>query len=183
MTTTASRGRWCRRQARSRSTRRRPWISPNPPPPPGPGPSDDPTIRAKAAPAGAEVIRLAAEAGVAFPFLNSSRQVQGSALFAGRVGGEYEVRLPKLDLDFGAAATFSPLSFHVDKPGATPSEQRSNLIGVFATGGVRVPITDDLSFGATLGLGVVWWTGLVTGNPFTEDGVGATGAIPMLLRG
>jgi hypothetical protein len=26
---------------------------------------------------------------------------------------------------------------------------------------------------------VVWWAGLRTGNPFTLDGAGATGAVPM----
>jgi hypothetical protein len=49
----------------------------------------------------------------------------------------------------------------------------------FIQAGAGVELPDALSLVATAGAGVTWWTGLVKDNPFTIDGVAATGAVPL----
>jgi hypothetical protein len=147
-----------------------------PPPPRGLAPASSPAVRAAAAVETPERIRLSAEGGVAIPFLGGTRKLQTATLFAGRLGAEYVVPLASLDLDFGLAATLSPLSYRTV---GTDVEQSSTLLGLFATAGVRMPIAERLSFAAVVGAGVVWWGGLKPGNPFTATGEGANGPVAM----
>jgi hypothetical protein len=54
-----------------------------------------------------------------------------------------------------------------------------HLPGAFLGAGARLGLPGRLRLAARAGGGVVWWAGLVPGNPFTLDGAASTGPVPM----
>ena len=84
----------------------------------------------------------------------------------------------KLTLEAGAGLTFAQASFDNMTTGNTESNK---MWGVFANAGVRYAATPKIGVRGDLGLGALVMSGLDhDGNVFTEDGVGATGALSMV---
>jgi hypothetical protein len=62
---------------------------------------------------------------------------------------------------------------------AMPRDSNSSLLGFLATGRFVHAFTPKLGAGADVGAGVLWWKGLGPKNPFVDNTVVITGAIPM----
>jgi hypothetical protein len=123
-------------------------------------------------------VRLRASAGPAFPKYAGRDLGGASTIVAIRVGGEYVFDLggPGF-VDVGLSAAYAPLQYHTtDTPG---SNQSAAFWGVLATGTYRYRLTEAFELSGELGVGIVWWSGLGANNPFTVDGSGANGAVPM----
>jgi len=91
----------------------------------------------------------------------------------------YLVTLAPFPLEVGAALSMSPLPYKAEGSGGTSSDQTATLIGLWARAAAVIPVAPQVDVVGELGAGVVWWSGIEEGNPFTQDGAGATGAIPM----
>ena len=121
----------------------------------------------------ADLFRLGLEAGVAFSQFHGADLEQPGQL-ALRAFGGYLVTLAPFPIEVGAALSFSPL------PYKTPTEDKTaTLLGVWARAAAVIPVASMLDVLGELGAGVVWWSGIEEGNPFTSGGAAATGAIPM----
>lgn len=122
-------------------------------------------------------VKLRLSAGPAFPSY-SGRDLGGeSTILAVRLGGEYIFELGgPAYLDVGLSASYAPFTYTNINSG---DNQGASFWGLMATGAYRYRLTPAFDLSGELGLGVVWWSGLGDGNPFTVDAVGANGAVPM----
>jgi hypothetical protein len=105
----------------------------------------------------------------------SGRNVDVPPLGAVALFGAYILSIPTGFLDVGILATLTPLPYQT--PGG--SNAMSFLTGAFGAIRYRHPLTEALHLAGTLGGGVVWWSGLKEGDPFTAQRAGADGSIPM----
>lgn len=142
-----------------------------------PTPSRDPVAFAATRPAATneppDLFRVGVEAGVAFSQFHGADLEQPGQL-ALRAFGGYLVTLAPFPLELGAALSFSPL------PYKTPTEDKTaSLLGLWARAAAVLPVAPSLDVLGELGAGVVWWSGIEEGNPFTSGGTASTGAIPM----
>ena len=105
-------------------------------------------------------------------------QIASPTIFCVRIFGGYSFALGDGAVDVGGALSLSPLQYQRTDNGA---QSLSSLFGAFLRGGVQYPIAVEGALHAIgdLGLGVIWWSGLGSKNPFTVSGVPATGAIAM----
>jgi tetratricopeptide (TPR) repeat protein len=104
--------------------------------------------------------------------------IASPTIFSVRIFGGYSFSIGEGAVEIGAAASIAPLHYQRTDNGA---QSLSSLLGAFVRGGARYPIALDgaLHVIGDLGLGVVWWGGLGKANPFTDQGVEATGLIPL----
>jgi hypothetical protein len=82
----------------------------------------------------------------------------------------------KLTIEPGAGLTFTPAPFDNEMTGAS---ETSTMFGLFANGGVRYEVAPKLGVRGDLGAGLLVFSGLDQGNPFTQGGAGTTGALSM----
>lgn len=112
--------------------------------------------------------------GGAHPMLLGSTILTEQLLAVG-LSGAYVVALGSdRQLDVGVSCAWSPLSY---KKG-TGEDVWSSLLGLYGSLALRLPVGTRLTLGPTVGVGVVWWSGLGEGNPFS-GGRKADGAIAM----
>ena len=83
----------------------------------------------------------------------------------------------KLGIDVGASLGFSPMPY-TDSTSST--SHTASLTTVLANGAVTYTIVPKLAGRADVGVGVLLFSGLQMGNPFTEGGASASGALSML---
>jgi tetratricopeptide (TPR) repeat protein len=124
-------------------------------------------------------MRLLAHAGLAVPHFGGVHPEANSDLlyaFAGIVSVSYSMPVEFGSVDFGLASSYSPAAYRNTK---TRDSVLSHLIGGFATGGLRFSVGDSFSFGPSLALGVVWWSGIGDDNFFTSSTKGTDGAAAM----
>lgn len=82
----------------------------------------------------------------------------------------------KLSIEVGVALQYTPVPFD-DMAGASVT---GTMFGAMANGGLRYAVAPKIGVRGDLGLGALVFSGLdATGNPFTQGGVGATGALTM----
>jgi hypothetical protein len=131
---------------------------------------------AAAAPSGPAEPRiwLSASGGLALPSL-SGRNVSLPTLFAAKLSGAYIFPVATGFVDAGLLLSLTPLPYTA----VDGSSNTSLLTGAFVFGRYRHRLTDALALGAGLAGGVVWWSGIGAGDPFTFQRQGADGAIPM----
>jgi hypothetical protein len=134
-------------------------------------------IAAARRPAPRGELRLLAQAGLAVPQRSGPIEAVRGPFFAGMLAAAYAVPWSQGELDVGLASSWSRLEYRTSANAGTPaSTQHSLLVGGFITAAARLAVGRRFSIGPALALGVMWWTGLVTGNPFTTN---AQDAVPM----
>jgi hypothetical protein len=153
-----------------------PEVSRAPPPPARPPPARPPLVVAPGpAPAPrVPLVRLGASAGASFVSL-SGGTVSMPVLAVIRLSGTYAFRLPGGFLDLGALATATPLPYE----SRSATGETSFLWGAYAAAHYRHPIGDAFHLGAGAAAGLVLWTGLGEGDPFTVAHTGTAGPVAM----
>jgi len=137
-----------------------------------------PVVEAPASAAESESRRWAAAAYLAPSVVgfSSTKDISAPVLFSARLSGSYA--LPVLDdrlmVGLDAVVSFLPYTA-IDQT----SKGSSSFWGFLLTARYLYPVNPKLSVGGGLGAGVIWWAGLQSNNPFTVEGVPASGAIPM----
>ena len=133
---------------------------------------DDEETPTPAPATGASMISLRADGGVG---KLKAGDLSTPVSFAGAIVGGYPLSInDKLSLELGAAISFSPLGY------TTSSNQDGNatLIVILANVAPSVTIMPKLSARLDVGAGVLVFACLgKEGNPFTMDGIAATGAL------
>jgi hypothetical protein len=92
------------------------------------------------------------------------------------LAGSYRVTASPPVVAVGLLVQEARLSYERTGAGGDAS---SHFPGLLADASVIWPQPRGFELAAQLGAGVVWWTGLVQGNPFAPFGAAATGAVPM----
>jgi hypothetical protein len=100
----------------------------------------------------------------------------GAVLFSATVAIGYRLPVRGPELRVGATGSLTLLPFVNE---GTAARDTSALWGFLVTGSCLYPVTPRLKVGGGAGVGVIWWSGLVTGNPFTVDGAASTGPVPL----
>jgi hypothetical protein len=122
-------------------------------------------------------IRMWVAAGPAFPSF-SGRDLHEPALFSMRLGASYSFDLGTAGVvDVGGSLSYAPMTYTTTTSPST--NQGAGFFGVLATGTYRYKLVSTLEVLGELGVGAVWWSGLGDNNPFTVDGSGASGPVPM----
>jgi Tetratricopeptide repeat len=157
-----------------------PPASASPPAPatvPAPGGAGPVAVKqGQAEPADDHHVRLKLSIGAAFPRF-SGRDLDQPALLTVRGGAGYAfVLAPDQALDLGLVLSYTPLPY---KTIASGTSQNAGFWGVLAAATYRYRVLPGLEIQGELGAGVVWWTGLGEGNPFTVGGAGSSGPVPM----
>lgn len=81
-----------------------------------------------------------------------------------------------LGLDVGASLGLTPLPY---ENGMTHENQTSMLTTVLANAAATYTVAPSIALRGDVGLGVLLFSGLDMGNPFTENGAAASGALAM----
>lgn len=165
------------------------FTPPPPPPPPGtdatalpppitPG-SPEAGVSASVNTADSEAahpIGVALSLGPAFPSF-SGRDLQEPTLLSLRLAATYAIDLHGAGvIDVGLSGAYAPFQYRtVDHD----INQSAAFWGLLVTGRYRYRIAPHFDLAGEVGGGVIWWSGLGDQNPFTAEGVGATGAVPM----
>lgn len=125
---------------------------------------------------------LSVSAGPAFARL-SGRAVTLPAMVAARLEGAYVFPLPAGDLEVGADLGYTRLPYTrvgtTDHPALDGTSGSSAFWGLLATVRYLSALTPALKLGGGLEGGVLFWSGLDEGNPFTLQGVAPSGAIAL----
>jgi hypothetical protein len=102
--------------------------------------------------------------------------------FAGTLVGGYPLALgDKLQLDLGAALSFTPVPYDATQ-GASVMKGTGVLFGILANVSPAVTVIPKLAIRADVGAGVLVFSGLgLMGNPFTENGNPATGGLTAFM--
>jgi tetratricopeptide (TPR) repeat protein len=148
------------------------------PPPITPG-SPDAAVSASASAADSEAdhpIGVALSLGPAFPSF-SGRDLQEPTLLSLRLAASYAINLHGAGfIDVGLSGAYAPFQYRtIDQD----ISQSAAFWGLLVSGKYRYRIATNFDVAGEVGGGVVWWSGLGEKNPFTTDGDGATGAVPM----
>jgi hypothetical protein len=136
-------------------------------------PADDPTAEAAVGP---RRWRIGVEAGVAIPRFQGGGDLESPASFAARALAGYRFAPGRTTFEVGGAVSVIPITY---RHAITMDHSRSVLIGGAGRLEVSHPLSRRISVAGELLAGIVWWAGLGEGNPFTEDGVAASGPVPM----
>ncbi len=122
-------------------------------------------------------IHLWVSAGPSFPSF-SGRDLQEPTMLSLRLGGNYAIDLHGAGVvDVGISGAYAPFQYRTID--ANNENKSAGFWGLFADGDYRFRIAPGFDLLGEIGAGVVWWSGIGANNPFTSDGVGATGAVPM----
>jgi opacity protein-like surface antigen len=125
----------------------------------------------------AHPIRLWVSAGPAFPSF-SGRDLQEPTMLSLRLGANYAIDLHGAGMiDVGISGSYAPFQYRTTD--VSNQNQSAGFWGLLADGDYRFRIAPGFDLLGEIGAGVVWWSGIGSHNPFTTDGVGATGAVPM----
>ncbi len=122
-------------------------------------------------------IHLWVSAGPAFPSF-SGRDLQEPTVLSLRLGANYAIDLHGAGVvDVGISGSYAPFDYRTID--AANQNQSAGFWGLMADGDYRFRIAPGFDLLGEVGAGVVWWSGIGANNPFTTDGVAATGAVPM----
>jgi len=125
---------------------------------------------------------VSAALGVAFASMSGSA-VDLPAMLAARVEGAYAFLLPAGELAVGVDLGYARLPYTRRATDAHPALEGTSggsaFWGLLASARYLVPVTPALKLGAGLAGGVLFWSGLDEGNPFTLQGVAPSGAIAL----
>ncbi len=125
---------------------------------------------------GAHPIRVWVSAGPAFPSF-SGRDLQEPTVLSVRLGAGYAIDLHSAGvIDLGVSGAYAPFQYRTLN---TNANQSAGFWGLLANGTYRYRVAPAFDLMGEVGAGVVWWSGLGEQNPFTTEGVAATGAVPM----
>ena len=125
----------------------------------------------------AHPIHLWVSAGPAFPSF-SGRDLQEPTMLSLRLGANYAIDLHGAGvIDVGISGSYAPFQYRTID--AANQNESAGFWGLLADGDYRFRIAPGFDLLGEIGAGVVWWSGIGANNPFTTDGVGATGAVPM----
>ena len=122
------------------------------------------------------LISLRAMLGVAR--LSAGRLATSFQAGAALIGGYPLMLGDKLELDLGAAITFTPVPFTT----SMSTKGTLGVIGLLVNAGPSFAVIPKLSVRGDVGIGALVLTGLEQdGNPFTQDGSPATGALSTFM--
>ena len=107
----------------------------------------------------------------------SGRDISTPVLFGFQLGGSYDFLHGPSELRAGVQIDYASLPY--TNVNLVNVQQSSSFWGALLTVDYGYRVLERLAVGGGLGLGVIWWAGLQEGNPFTVQGVSASGAIPM----
>jgi len=147
-----------------------PRTEPAPVAPPPPA-----VVTAPAPPAGEPSWQVSLGIGPAFVGF-SGKDISAPVLLGFQLGGSYQFLRGPSELRAGLTVLFASLGYTNVSTGA---KQTSSLWGGLLTADYAYRVAAPFRLGAGIGLGVVWWDNLTSGNPFTVAGVAASGPIPM----
>ncbi len=113
----------------------------------------------------------------------SGSAVKLPTMFAALLEGAYRWVVPAGELEVGADLGYARLPYTRVGTSSHPALQGSGgssaFWGVLASARYLSHVTSDLKLGAGVGGGVVFWSGLDEGNPFTLQGVAPSGALAL----
>jgi hypothetical protein len=92
----------------------------------------------------------------------------------GIIGGYPVLRQEKLLVEAGIAFTATPINYRNQM---TDAASRASLIGFMANGAATYSVMPKITARGDLGLGIMTFSGLDMGNPFTEGMLGTTGGL------
>jgi hypothetical protein len=121
-------------------------------------------------------VRLAFALGPTFASLSGKNNVSAPVMFGLQLGASYDFLHGPSALRAGVKMLYAALPYTNTMTG---DQQSSSLWGGLVTVDYAYRPIEQLSLGGGLAGGVVWWSGLETGNPFTAPGAVISGAIPM----
>jgi tetratricopeptide (TPR) repeat protein len=124
-------------------------------------------------PPAASRFELALAVGPAIPEFGG-RALHTPLLPAGCLSAFYRVTEARPAAAVGLIAVESRLPYQ-----AQGNDSASYFPGLLAGTSLAQPLGDHFEAGAQLAIGVLWWQGLVPGNPYALDGAAASGAVPM----
>ena len=90
------------------------------------------------------------------------------------IGGYPVLRQEKLMVEAGLAFAFTPVKY---RNSMTGGENNASLVGAMVNAGATYTVAPKIGLRGDLGLGLLSFSGLEMGNPFTEDSQGTTGAL------
>jgi hypothetical protein len=153
------------------------------PPPAGTEPGTTPPAAAPPVPRTARTWAFDVQAGPAFLSMSGDNMVGLPAIFSTRLEAGYGVLFPAGQVRLGVDLGYARLPFtRAGKPDPTlqGTPGTSTFWSVLAAARLLFDVTPVLKIGPGLEAGAIWWAGLDKGNPFTVDGVAASGgAIPL----
>ncbi len=125
----------------------------------------------------AHPVHLWVSVGPAFPSF-SGRDLQEPTMLSLRLGANYAIDLHGAGvIDVGISGSYAPFQYRTID--AANENRSAGFWGLLADGDYRFRIAPGFDLLGEVGAGVVWWSGIGANNPFTTDGVAATGAVPM----
>lgn len=125
----------------------------------------------------AHPVHLWVSAGPSFPSF-AGRDLQEPTMLSLRLGTNYSIDLHGAGvIDVGISGSYAPFQYRTID--AANQNQSAGFWGLLADGAYRFRIAPGFDLLGEVGAGVVWWSGIGANNPFTTDGVAATGAVPM----
>jgi opacity protein-like surface antigen len=125
----------------------------------------------------AHPVHLWVSAGPSFPSF-SGRDLQEPTMLSLRLGANYGIDLHGAGvIDVGISGSYAPFQYRTID--TANQNQSAGFWGLLADGDYRFRIAPGFDLLGEVGAGVVWWSGIGANNPFTTDGVAATGAVPM----
>jgi hypothetical protein len=90
------------------------------------------------------------------------------------IGGYPVLRQEKLLVEAGVGFSLTPVAY---RNSMTGGENQARLVGAMANAGATYTVAPKIGVRGDLGLGILSFSGLEMGNPFTEDSQGTTGAL------
>jgi hypothetical protein len=108
-------------------------------------------------------------------FLGMGDSLDTAPQFSLAIGAGYPIQAGPALVDAGALITYTPVPWN-NNAGA---EGTASLVSILGNVGASYPVTPEILVRGELGLGVLLFSGLDSGNLFTMNGAPASGALSM----
>lgn len=119
--------------------------------------------------------RIALELGPAFLSLGDGPSVPTQASF--NISAIRTLGKEKVAFDVGMNVTYTPVPYASSTNGL---QSTAAMVGILGDARARIEVMPNLDVRVGAGIGALWLSGLLDGNPFTDGGLMASGPLPML---
>jgi hypothetical protein len=119
--------------------------------------------------------RIGLHGGAAVPSYGGAT-IQSAPVVISLLSATYSMPTTMGNVEVGVETSWTPIGYAVQ--GQAAARGTTHLLGGYAMAGLRVPLSKSFSLGPVVAFGVLWWTHLGPGNPFTLNRTPSS-AIPM----